>query len=222
VRKVLAQRLLTSEAACRDRPRGWPACSVRLARRSVDNLAVDVLEQSRLTTSQMSTADEGAPSDREPVMRLTALPGIRGPKARTAAFTLVEVVVSVFIILLIFSGIVTAYVLTSYRAEWSGFSLAAQAAAVQQLEAAKCAVWDPSQNPVKDEIWQLPRVTSVLLDLPVTGTNTVYATNYTTITLLTNGVYSNYMVRVDTAWPFRWKNQAVTFTNTVVAYYAPD
>ena len=155
-------------------------------------------------------------------MRLTALPGIRGPKARTAAFTLVEVVVSVFIILLIFAGIITAYVLTSYRAEWSGFSLAAQAAAVQQLESAKCAVWDPSGNPPRDEITLLPRVTSVLLDLPVTGTNTVYATNYTTVTLLTNGVYSNYMVRVDTAWPFRWKNQVVTFTNTVVAYYAPD
>jgi hypothetical protein len=222
VRKVLAQPLLTSAAACRDRERSWRACSAGSARRGADNLAVDVLEQSRLTTTEMSTTDEGTPSDLEPVMRLMALPGICGPKARTAAFTLVEVVMSVFIILLVFGGIVTAYIQTSYRAEWSGYSMAAQAAAVQQLEAAKCAVWDPSQSPVKDEIRQLPLVTSVLLDLPVTGTNTVYATNYTTVNLVTTGVYSNYMVRVDTAWPFRWKNQVVTFTNTIVAYYAPD
>ena len=129
-------------------------------------------------------------------MRVMDLPGTRGSKARTAAFTLVEVVMCVFIIMLVFGAIITAYIQTSYRAEWTGFSLAAQAAAVQQLEAAKCAVWDPLQTPVKDEISQLPLVTSVLLDLPVTGTNTVYATNYTTITLSdTNGrAYSNYLV----------------------------
>jgi len=159
-------------------------------------------------------------------MRLMALPGICGPKARTAGFTLAEVVVSVFIMMLVFAAIITAYIQTSYRAEWTGYSVAAQAAAVQQLEAAKCAVWDPSQTPVKDEISQLPPVTSVLLDLPITGTNTIYATNYTTVNLklITQGgyVYSNYFVQVNTVWPFRWKNQVVYFTNTLADYYAPD
>ena len=159
-------------------------------------------------------------------MRLMALSGTRGSNARTAGFTLAEVVVSVFIIMLVFAAIITAYIQTSYRAEWTGLSLAAQAAAVQQLEAAKCATWDPLSAPPKDEINQLPRVTSVLLDLPVTGTNTVYATNYTTITLktITQGAYtySNYLVKVDTVWPFRWKAQVVYFTNTVADYYAPD
>lgn len=159
-------------------------------------------------------------------MRLKALPRLGGSQARAVGFTLMEVVISVFIIMLLFSAIITSYIQGSYRAEWAGLSLAAQSAAVQQLEAAKCAVWDPSQNPPKDEISQLPPVTSVLLDLPVSGTNTVYATNYTTVTLIliTNGVnvYSNYMVRVDTAWPFRWKNQTVYFTNTVADYFAPD
>src|ERR1035437_7443276 len=143
------------------------------------------------------------------------------PQARTVGFTLVEVVISVCIIMLVFGVIIGAYVQASYRAEWTGFSLAAQAAGVQQLEAAKAAVWDPAQNPVKDEIIQMPRNTSVLLDLPVSGTNMIYATNYTTVTLLTIGVYSNYMIRVDTAWPFRWKNQVFTFTNTIVDYFAP-
>ena len=150
------------------------------------------------------------------------LPGIRGSKARTAAFTLAEVVICVGIMMLVFAAIITAYVQTSYRAEWAGYSLAAQAAAVQQLESAKAAVWDPLQTPVMDQISQLPLVTSVLLDLPVSGTNTLYATNYITVTLMQNGVYSNYFVQVNTVWPFRWKNQTVYFTNTIADYYAPE
>ena len=145
-----------------------------------------------------------------------------GSKAPCAAFTLAEVMVSVFILMLVFGAIIAGYIETSYRAEWSGYSLAAQAAGIQQLEAAKAAVWDTLDTPVKDEIKQLPLVTSLLLDLPVTGTNYVYATNYTTITLVNNGIYSNYMVKVDTVWPFRWGKQNLYFTNTVANYYAPD
>ena len=156
-------------------------------------------------------------------MRVMDLPKTNRSKARTAAFTLAEVVVCVGIMMLVFAAIITAYVQTSYRAEWSGYSLAAQAAAIQQLESAKAAVWDPLQSPVVDEINQLPRVTSTLLDLPVAGTNAIYATNYTTVTMLTTSVgYSIYFVRVDTAWPFRWQNQNITFTNTVADYFAPD
>ena len=81
---------------------------------------------------------------------------------------------------------------------------------------------DPLQTPVKDEISQLPAVTSVLLDLPVSGTNYVYATNYITLCLIQSSPYSNYLVRVDTVWPFRWKNQTTYFTNTIACYYAPD
>ena len=159
-------------------------------------------------------------------MHVMALPAARWSKGRTAAFTLVEVVICTFIIMLVFGAIIGGHIQTSYRAEWAGLSLAAQAAGVQQLESAKCAVWDPQQIPVQDEINKLPRVTSTLLDLPVSGTNTVYATNTVTVTLLQNVVngtsYSNYLVQVDTVWPFRWKNQTVYYTNTIVAYYAPD
>jgi type II secretory pathway pseudopilin PulG len=155
-------------------------------------------------------------------MRAIDLPGTSGPKTRTAGFTLAEVVICVGIMMLVFAAIITAYVQTSYRAEWTGYSLAAQAAAVQQLESAKAAVWDPLQTPVMDQISQLPLVTSVLLDLPVSGTNTLYATNYITVTLMQNGVYSNYFVQVNTVWPFRWKNQTVYFTNTIADYYAPE
>ena len=73
-------------------------------------------------------------------MRAMELPGIRGPKARTAAYTLPEVVMAVGILMLVFSAIITAYIQSSYRSEWSGMSLAAQAAGIQQMEAAKSAV----------------------------------------------------------------------------------
>ncbi len=151
------------------------------------------------------------------------LPRPRESKARASGFTLIEVVMSVFILMLVFGAIIGGYIQTSYRAEWSGLSLAAQAVGIRQLEAAKCAVWDTQQTPVMDQISQLPLVTAVLLDLPVSGTNVVYATNYTTITLLTNNPpYSNYMVMVKTVWPFRWSNKVVYFTNTIADYYAPD
>jgi type II secretory pathway pseudopilin PulG len=155
-------------------------------------------------------------------MRVMNLPGTHGAKGRTAAFTLVEVVISTFIIMLVFGAIIGGYIQSSYRAEWAGLSLAAQAAGVQQLESAKSAVWDPQQTPVQDEIKKLPLVTSTLLDLPVSGTNTVYATNTTTVTLLQNGIYSNYFVQVNTVWPFRWKNATTYYTNTIAGYYAPD
>lgn len=155
-------------------------------------------------------------------MRVLELPETRSPQASISGFTLAEVVVCVFIMMILFAGIITAYIQGAFRAEWSGYSLAAQAAAIQQLEAAKTAVWDPLQTPIKDEISQLPNVTSQPLDLPVSGTNTVYVTNYTTVTLLTNSIYSNYMVKVATVWPFRWRNQTAYYTNTVACYYAPE
>jgi|ERR1035437_2225178 hypothetical protein len=155
-------------------------------------------------------------------MRVMDLPRTRGAQGRTGAFTLVEVVISTFIIMLVFGAIISSYIQTAYRAEWTGFSLAAQAAGVQQLESAKCAVWDPRQMPVQDEIKKLPLVTSTLLDLPVSGTNMVYATNYTTVTLMQNGVYSNYFILVNTVWPFCSKGKTTYYTNTVADYFAPD
>jgi len=125
--------------------------------------------------------------------------------------------------MLLFGAIITAYIQASYRAEWSGYSLAAQALAVQELESAKAAVWDTQQSPVNDEISRLPRSSTALLDLPVSGTNFVWATVTNTITLIpSNGQYSNYMVKVSVTWPFRWKSQTVYFTNTIANYYAPD
>src|SRR5262245_42589083 len=102
-------------------------------------------------------------------MRITVLTATH--PARQNAFTLVEVVMSVFIMMLVFSGIITCYIQNAYRAEWSGYSLAAQSAACQVLEKAKGATWDVAAG--KDEIASLPTNYVSTLDLPISGTNSV-------------------------------------------------
>jgi hypothetical protein len=136
-----------------------------------------------------------------------------------------EVVVALAVATMVFAGIVLGYVQSTRRAEWSGYSLAAQALALQQLEAARSAKWDPTDTPAVDEIDALPRMTVSTLDLPVSGTNAVLATNYvtvSTITLSTNPMATIHMVRVSTVWPFRRGAEVALFTNTLANYYSPD
>lgn len=166
------------------------------------------------------------------------------PLRRSSAggFTLVEVVTAIFITGLVFAGILAAYIQGARRAEWSGYSLAAQAVGLREIERAHSAVWDASSGAERNEITNLalmnftvhpiasggvPTVTGYttnILDLPYSGSNFVIATNYVTIKrydVLLNKVRVQFM-RVDTVWPFS-KGQAVKyFTNTIATYFAPD
>jgi Tfp pilus assembly protein PilV len=141
-------------------------------------------------------------------------------------FTLAEVVICVFVAALVFAGMIACYVQGAYRAEWSGYSLAAQALAIQQLEQAKSAVWDNQAFPPKNEITNIVLVTAAVLDVPIAGTNAVWATNYATWSQITgisaSSSASVYMVKVDTVWPFIWKGQIRYFTNSIANYYGPD
>lgn len=139
----------------------------------------------------------------------------------TAAFTLAEVVVCIAIVALVFGGIISGYIQGAYRAEWAGYNLAAQALAMQQLEQAKTAMWDNSHN----EFTNILNRTWAVLDLPINGTNKIYATNFVQVT--TNQVSISpalyiYMVRVDTVWPYIRKGQVLYYTNSLSDYYAPD
>jgi type II secretory pathway pseudopilin PulG len=138
---------------------------------------------------------------------------------------LAEVLISLAIAGMLFAGLITAYIQSSYRAEWSGYSLAAQSLAVQQLEQARAATWDINTTPERNELTNVPAISSTILDLPVNGTNVVWATNYTTITSIpiTNTIGATiYMVRVDTSWPFIWAGKRHYYTNTVADFFAPD
>ncbi len=150
------------------------------------------------------------------------LPGRHQRTTRAAGFTLAEVVVSLAIMTLVFGGIIASHIQNAYRAEWTGYSLAAHAQACQQLERAKCAVWDIQQTGM-NQIILMTNKTSDILDLPVSGTNSVWVTNTLTITNIPlTGSVSVYMVKVESVWPFRWGGRQRYYTNTVASYFGPD
>src|SRR5205085_3580725 len=84
-------------------------------------------------------------------------------------------------------GCLSGYVLSSRRAEWSAYSLAANSIALQRLEQTRACRWDPLAALPVDELLISnfpPEVTA--MDVPIVGTNTVYATNYTTIATISS------------------------------------
>jgi type II secretory pathway pseudopilin PulG len=172
-------------------------------------------------------------------MHLKDIPKTPWTGRRVGAFTLAEVVMAIAIVAIVLGGMTVAYTQATRRAQWSGYSLAAQALAIQQLEQARAGVWDPSIQ--KNELtnlnligWAYNSGTRVLtghtwanLDLPISGTNFVRATNFVTVSMINlNGMTSPpvqvQMVRVDTVWPFRWGNTNRYFTNSISTYCAPD
>lgn len=112
-----------------------------------------------------------------------------------------------------------AYVMAAQRAEWSAYTLAAHSLAMQQLEQCRAAKWDPMGYPPVDDLVSSNFPPSVnMLDIPVSGTNIVWATNVTTITVLSENPPLK-RIRVECRWPFMQRGQ---FTNIVVTYRAPD
>ena len=136
------------------------------------------------------------------------------------AFTLVEVVTATAISVLTMAATVYGYGLTTRRAEWAGYSLAAQSLALQGLEQARAAKWDPWASPPVNDLtnvyFQTPSIK--VLDIPISGTNVVYATNFWTITTISANP-NIAMIRVDCVWKFARRG---VFTNTVVSYRASD
>lgn len=154
-------------------------------------------------------------------------------RRQNSAFTLAEVLVAAAITGLVFGGILSGYIQAARRAEWSGYSLAAQAYGIQQLEQARAAMWDVSSETVVNQITNLNLLNWTNsgnlwrgycwtnLDVPIRGTNYTRVTNYvyvTNVTVSATPPVSVYSVQVNTVWLFRDKLQ----TNTVVSYYAPD
>ena len=76
----------------------------------------------------------------------------RRASVANAAFTLVEVVISVAILAMVMAGTIYGYVQINRNAEWNSMSYAAQSFALQGLEQVRAAKWDLSGNPVWDDI----------------------------------------------------------------------
>ena len=112
------------------------------------------------------------------------------------------------------------YVMSAQRAEWSAYSLAAQALASQRLEQMRAAKWDLRGSPIVDELTtsNFPTIANQILDIPVSGTNIAYARSITTISNVASGGYDLKLIRVDCVWSFGQR----TYSNTVVTCRAPD
>lgn len=145
---------------------------------------------------------------------------VRRIKRGLCAFTLPEVVISLAISSISIGGIMYGYVISARRAEWSGYSLAAHTAAIQILERTRAARWDPTATPAIDLLTtnQFPTTESVMVDLPVSGTNVISVTARTTITTISVNPPVK-MVEVECSWPFL---NGRMYTNKVVTYRSPS
>src|SRR5258706_7595348 len=108
------------------------------------------------------------------------------PSPRTeGGMTLVEVVVALAISGLAVGAIVSGYFFSATSAERSGLSLAANARAMERIEETRSASWDTASSPAVDQLvaTNFP-AKGMTLDLSCSGAGANYATNFTTITLV--------------------------------------
>jgi prepilin-type N-terminal cleavage/methylation domain-containing protein len=136
-----------------------------------------------------------------------------------AGMTLVEVVVALAISGLSVGALVGGYVFSANSAERSALSLAANAKAMERLEAIRSAKWDLASYPAVDQLvaTNFPNQV-VVLDLSGSGGGATYATNLTQISQ-TSTTPPIKRVRVDCIWRFRGLQLV---TNTVETCRAPD
>lgn len=138
-------------------------------------------------------------------------------RSKMAAFTLVESLVAMLILGIMVTGIVTGLNQSQKAAEWSAYSFAAHAQAMQPIEQARAAKWEPYSSVPVDEVTNLPAVVINVLDVPISGTNIVYATNRVRVTTVST-VPPLKQIYVECTWAFM--NRGV-FTNVMVTYRAP-
>lgn len=138
---------------------------------------------------------------------------------RLLAFTLVEQMFAMVLAGITVSAVVSGFWQSVSNAEWSAYSLAAQSIAMQRLEQTRAAKWDPYAYPAVDNLQQTNFLDRTeILDVPVAGGRTLYATNRTRITQVSSSPPLR-MIEVECTW--RFFNRGV-FTNTVATYRAPD
>jgi prepilin-type N-terminal cleavage/methylation domain-containing protein len=136
-----------------------------------------------------------------------------------SAFTLMEVVIALAIFGMSLGGILTLYIRSAQRADWSGYSVSAQMMALGGIEQCRAAKYDPHGSPPIDALVSTnfpPRV-DILDPGTVNGINS-YGTNTTTIvTISTNPALK--LVRVNCTWSYPGRG---VFTNSVSTYRAAN
>jgi hypothetical protein len=140
-------------------------------------------------------------------------------RSSCSGIALTEVMMSMGIAAMSIGCIISGYVLAVQAAELSACSAAVHWSVIQTLEQTRSARWEPMAITPIDELVEANFPTSVnVLDIPLTSTKVVYATNRITITSLT-GLPMLKMIRVESAWACLARGP---FTNTIVTYRSAD
>jgi len=148
-----------------------------------------------------------------------------GRNISASAFTLVEVLISLIVLMLVMSGVLYGYVQANRMAEWSSQSLAAMSYADQGMEQLRSAQWNAEEyssgsgqgtSDVLGPSFSTNQVDT--LDIPSTGAP-ISATNYISSTQVSTNPPLRLLVS-KVIWTFTLTGQS--FTNTVVTLRAPD
>lgn len=143
----------------------------------------------------------------------------RNKSTDCGGFTLMESIIASSIAAMMFGGIVYGYIQSGRNAEWSAYSFAAQSMAMQRLEQTRACKWDPESTPSVDELISsnFPTIVSIL-DVPMSGSNYIYATNFTTISTISTTPQLR-MIKVESVWGFI---NGRLYTNSIATCRAPD
>lgn len=136
-------------------------------------------------------------------------------------FTLIEQLFALLLAGITVSAVVSGFWQSVQQSEWSAHSLAAQSLAMQVMEQARAARWDPNGSPSVDDLQQtnFPVRPDEILDVPAGRGQRLHATTRTTIRTISESPPLK-MIEVQTTW--RFGNRRALYTNTIATYRAPD
>src|SRR5476651_1062584 len=153
---------------------------------------------------------------------------------RTAgAFTLIEIVMAIFILAMVMSGLIYGYVQANRMSEWSSMTMAAQSYASQGAEIARAADWRPRDYPVTsgqgtmDEMTNGTIFTNIdFMDIPTIGTPAAsdfqfWVTNIVSVTSLSVNPPLR-QIKSYAVWTFVRGGNYIPYTNSVILIRAGD
>ena len=147
------------------------------------------------------------------------------PKTRCqSGFGLIEILISIGILVTVFSGIIYGYVQANRMSEWSSMSLAAQSYASEGAEQVRAGNWSPRAWPPVDQTTLTNYSFKDIMDVPIKGdpTNTdfsFFVTNYIAVTSYSANPPVR-QIRCDCVWIFPLTGKVQT--NTVILLRAGD
>lgn len=140
---------------------------------------------------------------------------MKSPCFRKRGFSLIELLFTVALFTIGVAGTMDGYLLASQRLYYLTCSQAASNSASQKLEQVRSAKWDIFAYPVVDEVVITNFPTQiVLLDIPVSGSNAMFATNYIEIKSINLGLK---LVKVNCVWPMPNRKLFTNFLETYIS-----